>query len=93
MTQHITNLADYRATRAQSAAQAQAWRTLSKRINDHCTLYCIEHESRDVVQAGILFMLADVEAFGAGGWGEFNNPQRDGSVYVSCGMTVRFPEI
>jgi hypothetical protein len=88
-TLNVTDLAHYRAKRERK----QTARIMRKHINDYCTLYAVVHESRDVVQASIDFLCANVETFGSGGFGEFNRPMRQGSTYVACGMTVRFPEI
>ncbi len=65
---------------------------ISRELNDYASVHFIMHERREVVQAGIDFLRHHVEAFGPGGWGEFNGPREQGGFYVASGLTVRFPD-
>lgn len=85
----VINLSEHRRARD---LPPQEWRHRTIEINDFCTLHEVSHERAEVVAAGVAYFIADVETFGAGGWGEFNKPQLIGSEYVSTGITVRFPE-
>ena len=88
---NVIDLDDHRRRRAQAEPPEEA-RIVSKHLNDYTTLYSIVHERREVVQAAIDYLCAHVESFGSGGWGEFNKPQRQGGLYVSCGIIMRFPD-
>ena len=89
----VIDLSDYRRARATPSRDVTDAIT-SRDLNDYATVHFICHTDREVVQAGIDYLRASVEAFGPGGWGEFTNPYRhpDGCLYVSNGLTVRFPD-
>ena len=87
----VIDLAAHR--RARDATPPEPWRVVTQHLSDHQDLHWLMHERREVVEAGIRYLEAHVESFGAGGWSVAQQPYHQNGIYITCVLTVRFPDV
>ncbi len=90
----VTNLADYRRARERAVAvPPETWRIVTEHLSDHQDIHWLMHERIEVVEAGIRFLEGHVEAFGPGGWSVAQRPYHENGIYITCVLTMRFPDV
>jgi hypothetical protein len=91
---HVIDLNDIRRQREDDVRNKPA--TVMSETDSECprrTAHLIVGDTREAVQAKIAWLVAEVESFGAGGYGEFDGPTRFKGFYYAIGQTVKFEDI